>query len=90
MSRKINIMTSMMFACVSLSLVFLGIHNIDNAFNMANLENLTGQKMVDSNLFNTYDAETLHSMGMTLLTTGIIVFIVSALFCGYSVGILKV
>ena len=70
------------FIIIGIILFMAGIHNIDNSWNMLNLEKEFNLELADSSMFFTLDEGSLYSGGMLLAFTGFIISITAAIGFG--------
>ncbi len=75
--------------CISIAVIMLGIHNIDNAVNLAIFESISGMNLFDYNLMFGMSRVALYMVGATLTLCGSMALALSALVTGYKIRELK-
>lgn len=78
------------FFLVGMFLVFVGTHNIDNAWNMRTTEDMVGGDWVDCNLVSCWDSGKLYMVGLDTLIFGVVLLSVDIIFILINLTKLKI
>ena len=89
MSSRLNAIASITAMCISIVFIMAGMHNIDNAVNMAIVEDTFCVYGVDRGLVLSFDKQTLYMVGGSLVIFGVVVLAPSGIYTGYNLRGLK-